>query len=1224
MTSIYSFIFGEENSDEELLKKKEEDIPVLLQTIENSTVNEEKIDSLFKLSQVSGDEQYRVRKMFSKETVLKILQLLDRDKMDLNPILCEYYIRILHNLSGNLMFLDELLNNGLIRILLGVIQMQKESIVQHYGLKYLLFILKLCNTKNELLNMSRSRLQQNILSFSGGIVQVFKCVSQHRTKHDALLFLYEMTTRKEVGSLGKKLEDENKHNEFLKILVFKGLFDLLINVILQAYSIEDGGSEEDEYSMILCFGIMSNVIQGSPHNQKMFLDPKTVKPILSIFFKLCSTILSTLNTTQSTKVQFPSSNHQHQLLFIIQMFMSVITLGDVDLLKPLFQAQQQGNLMQGLIRIALATMPTFDSHLNFLILAQQQSLMLLHQLFKLGDHFQQSFLHIASDINVLSFNSNRVQCTALVRLFRMATRAHFEKTRELAFKVMEALLENNQEAQFFVVSNIKPPHEVSSTEEEGLLCGISIAQSIFSCDKPKNHPYECFYVCDLLYAILRQSRDVKMLLLEKPYENNFGKHVPFFNCVVRCMQNAIQNNFDDTVKIGLLKLLCEWVYECTPVAVAFVEQSNSFMYLLNLLQSDLSEATPTLSLDVRGLASTLVSLICCYYTSPVDESPNSKMDNTITTKRMLYNQLIRKISNEQLLSIYQQLKVNVDEILKEPEIHIMKHDVDISIEVNKSTLLEYYYNNVFSTRFVRYWAKIEYFLGNPPSDPLKVIEAKEKERQERLKAARQEIAAEQEAVLEDLRKKHADELAALSLELERKNESLEKLQEENEFHKTASERKAKEEQESLLRIDELEKQLLQKNREHNMKDSTISNLEERLQNQEDELNQLESNREELESQAEELQQSVKQKQMKVKHLTKQTSELTAIRSKLEQTIHQLEHQLSVATSNSEESEVSKKEIEQLEQKVQDLQEQHKSLSHEKSDAQEKLEHVQSTLAQTQSNLESLKQQLSEKESELVERNERYSQIMSSLHTTQSQLEETMDEQEEDQKKMEALQHEMATKDAQLEKLSNQLAQMSGSANEEFEQAVQQHSRQVNELRADYESKIAKLQSDSENTNSLYMQKINQLQTNLMQSTEESEQKGHQLHTLQQQAHKNIQERDATIQKQGQELATYQQQYGQLQQQHDQFKQQYDQFKQQYDQMQQQYDQLTTAYNDLLNNPKDTNQLESTLKEKDQLILSLQERQKEMEDEMKDLEMFNDEADETITNLKMRLAKFEEE
>jgi hypothetical protein len=51
-------------------------------------------------------------------------------------------------------------------------------------------------------------------------------------------------------------------------------------------------------------------------------------------------------------------------------------------------------------------------------------------------------------------------------------------------------LHENKEGQLLIASTVKAPTLISSSAEEGMFCGITLANALFSLEKPKQHIHE--------------------------------------------------------------------------------------------------------------------------------------------------------------------------------------------------------------------------------------------------------------------------------------------------------------------------------------------------------------------------------------------------------------------------------------------------------------------------------------------------------------------------------------------------------------------------------------------------------------------------------------------------------------------------------------------------------------------------------------------------------------
>jgi hypothetical protein len=84
----------------------------------------------------------------------------------------------------------------------------------------------------------------------------------------------------------------------------------------------------------------------------------------------------------------------------------------------------------------------------------------------------------------------------------------------------------------------------------------------------------------VLSTIIRQNSKCKDILLEIPYEIRTGKPpISFFGCVVRTTIRVLKSKIDDSLVIGLLRLLTEWIHESPNAAKKFMENTIDFLYV---------------------------------------------------------------------------------------------------------------------------------------------------------------------------------------------------------------------------------------------------------------------------------------------------------------------------------------------------------------------------------------------------------------------------------------------------------------------------------------------------------------------------------------------------------------------------------------------------------------------------------------------------------------------
>ncbi|KAL0478970.1 golgin candidate protein [Acrasis kona] len=247
-------------------------------------------------------------------------------------------------------------------------------------------------------------------------------------------------------------------------------------------------------------------------------------------------------------------------------------------------------------------------------------------------------------IESATFQKQDTPESALVRLVRMVLFDHIESRRQISFDCLKKFLHNNEEGQLLIASTVKAPQLVTSSAEQSMLCGITLSEALFSFDKPKHHMHESFHACIVLSGVIRYNIKCRNILLEIPYEIRGGKPVAtFYECLIKSLIKNLRK--EDYLVIGLLRLLCIWVYKSPESASRWmVSHHSEFLSLLELVIS-----------NEQGLIHTQ-SLSCLLVCLLGMEFQHDEDSNTFShTKESITDMILNRIGLDRIKNIYSQL-----------------------------------------------------------------------------------------------------------------------------------------------------------------------------------------------------------------------------------------------------------------------------------------------------------------------------------------------------------------------------------------------------------------------------------------------------------------------------------------------------------------------------------------------------------------------------------------
>lgn len=212
---------------------------------------------------------------------------------------------------------------------------------------------------------------------------------------------------------------------------------------------------------------------------------------------------------------------------------------------------------------------------------------------------------------------------------------------------------------------------------------------------------ESFFSSKILITIIRQNQRCKDILLEIPYDIKIGSpSISFFHCLIKNCIQAIKSKSNENIIIGLLRLLCEWISGSSESALRFIENTNDFLFFIELLNNS-KEKNP----HIQGLSALLVGLIS------LELKDDEKLNPGLFSKETIFNSIMTKVG-------IKNLEEKWNELMKDPQF--------IQAEKEKNSKFKEIYDLEFTQFMKDSIQKISTFLTNFEKKIQEIIE-KEKE-----------------------------------------------------------------------------------------------------------------------------------------------------------------------------------------------------------------------------------------------------------------------------------------------------------------------------------------------------------------------------------------------------------------------------------------------------------------------------------------------------------------
>lgn len=435
-----------------------------------------------------------------------------------------------------------------------------------------------------LLSHKLSGVQECILKLPLGTSRIMDLLSDNRevVRNDALLLILQLT---------------RSNSQIQKIIAFENAFERVL-AIIQEEGLSEGGIIVED-----CIQIMLNLLRGNTSNQSFFREASQIQVLVPFFeleltsgtnwspqkvnnitlmLSVVRTLVSWSNTSQNTS-QCQKVMHQCQLLSLLCSFMFAGGVPTEILIETI-------NTVGDVIRGNFTNQQYFDT---------------------------------------VKTSSQPPRSGVLTILMCMVNEKQPLALRLAALYCFQSYLFKNEVGQGKVINTLLP-----SSTETSVSAGQVLCAGLFGPDFLSN-----WMTATALASSLNASLKPQLLRVQLSMQGQGKGQVTLLQQCSSFLSNTPQLKPQSCV--GLLVLLCTWLYDCPIAVTKFLSSSTNVPYLISMIEQ---QHEGDLDKIVGGLCATLVGICLAY-------NDGSSTDYTPETVRQIIVHRIGQETFMQALSI---------------------------------------------------------------------------------------------------------------------------------------------------------------------------------------------------------------------------------------------------------------------------------------------------------------------------------------------------------------------------------------------------------------------------------------------------------------------------------------------------------------------------------------------------------------------------------------------
>ncbi|KAI9100461.1 p115 like vesicle tethering protein [Phlyctochytrium arcticum] len=452
-----------------------------------------------------------------------------------------------------------------------------------------------------LLQNTGHRLQECILTSPMGVSRLIDLLDDRREiiRNEGLLLLIGLS---------------QNNAEIQKIIAFENAFERLLAIILEEGATDGGIIVQD------CLQLTHNLLKHNVSNQNLFRETSCMHRIPSLLKD------RTLLPGQSSAVEVPLTHESIQ--WVEQKITNaVLVLELVRILaapKNPSAAINQAVLNSGQIVAAVLDL-AFSDRVPTTVKSQA--------LYALGDSIRGNKANqdLLSKTVIPPVTKKGPPRPCVLQLIQYALSAGDFAHRAAAAYVFESLVFDNPDAQLSVIATLTPPPADNPNEANGERPespGSLLVSSILDVDAARKDPYLVWFAATMLSHVLHDNQQCQQWALATRLDEYEGEEPIslLHKCMYALLTAHTDTSSDPRIAIGILSLLCVWIYECPEAVKEFLTEGSNIQFLVAQIHQ--SSVNPL----IQGISAFLLGLLHEYNDDSEAEFTRANLQALITSR----------------------------------------------------------------------------------------------------------------------------------------------------------------------------------------------------------------------------------------------------------------------------------------------------------------------------------------------------------------------------------------------------------------------------------------------------------------------------------------------------------------------------------------------------------------------------------------------------------------
>ncbi|KAJ3045282.1 Vesicle-mediated ER to Golgi transport protein [Rhizophlyctis rosea] len=511
-----------------------------------------------------------------------------------------------------------------------------------------------------LLQNSPTKLQECILTSPLGLSRLIDLLDDRREiiRNEGLLLLIALT---------------QSNADIQKIIAFENAFERLLSIILEEGATDGGIIVQD------CLQLTHNLLKYNVSNQNLFRETSCIQRI--------PLLLTTKSVTPDRPTTFEVPLTHESNVWTEQKIANTCLV--LDLIRILVGPKNPNtSVNQNVMHQAKIIDTLIDAGLSFRLPPRVR----IQALYALGDVIrghkanQDLFSKSIVQPSPLRSPSASLQSArpvtpavfmpkpAVFVLLQSAVDKDEFAVRAGAAYAFQCYLYDNPDSQLALVSTLTPPPPDNPNAERSdkpESPGSLLVSAIMNWDASRKDPFRCWFACVLLAHIVHGNPEAQRFALATKFDEGEEAISLLHKCMFALVY-ANRENADVRVQIGLLCLMCTWLYDSTEAVKEFLTEGSNVQFLVE--QINQSSGVHTL---VQGLAAYLLGLVYEY---------NDDSESTFT-KSSLQSLIISRVGADVYISRIERLRESKE--FNSASTQIMKKDTGVDADGHPEVYFDY-------------------------------------------------------------------------------------------------------------------------------------------------------------------------------------------------------------------------------------------------------------------------------------------------------------------------------------------------------------------------------------------------------------------------------------------------------------------------------------------------------------------------------------------------------